>query len=372
MDEIDDLPDYLIANQVPEARYVVLYEKRNITHDISGNLLSLNYTDYLSGQADDLELQLEDTQGKWRTDWYPGHGDTLTFSMGWEGSPLREVGRFEIDEVELSYPPSVVSIRALATGIRGTLRTTQNRAYEGMTLESVARQIASRQQLQLVGRIESIKLDRLTQKESDLAFLRDLADTYDYAFKVVGSKLVFHSISELAKAKPVGLLALTALSNVRIRDQLREVPKAVEVKHKDPASKKLIEYRIENGRTVAVPSSSSKTTSSGTTKKSRKRSTSAEEAKAKAKAELARANRERTTGGWGCMGRPNLVSGNVIALQDDGAGQFAGNYLITRSRHAFDRDSGYSTEVEACRVSSKNQPVENAQVGAASVSHGGA
>ncbi|HGL5374066.1 TPA: phage late control D family protein [Citrobacter farmeri] len=347
---MDEMTDYLTPNQVPDAKFVVLYEQRNITRDISKNLMSLRYTDYLSGQADDLDIQLEDAEGKWRGDWYPGHGDSLTLSIGWNGAQMREVGTFEIDEIELTYPPSVVSIRGLATGIRSSLRTVENRAYEGMTLEGVARQIAARQGLDLVGTIAPLKLDRLTQKESDLVFLRELASTYDYAFKVVSGKLVFHSITELAAAKPVGSLRLSQLANVRLREQLREVPKAVDVKHKDPAKKKLVEYRIENGKTVAVPSSVSKATSSGTTKKQRKRAVSEDVAQAQAKAELAKANRERITGGWTCMGRPNLVSGNVWTLAGEDAGRFAQNFLITQSTHSFDRAGGYVSDVETCWV----------------------
>lgn len=169
--------------------------------------------------------------------------------------------------------------------------------------------------------------------------MSSLADEYGYAFKVTGNKLVFHAISELAKGKPVATQLLQDQANVHLRDKIKDVPKAVEVKHKDPVKKQLISYRIVNGETVAVPSSASKTTTSGDTKKSRKRSTSAEESKAKAKAELAKANRERTTGSWTAMGRPNLVSGNVVSLV--AAGKLGGNYLILSSQHRMIRTGGY-------------------------------
>ncbi len=94
--------DAMIPKQVPEARFVLTYQQRNITRDISKHLLSLTYSDFLTGEADSLEVELEDTEGKWRDAWYPGHGDTLKLSIGWEGEPLRAVGSFEIDEVELN------------------------------------------------------------------------------------------------------------------------------------------------------------------------------------------------------------------------------------------------------------------------------
>ena len=341
--------DALIPKLVPEARFVLTYQQRNITHNISLALLSLTYIDYLSGQADSLEVELEDTEGKWRDAWYPGHGDALTLAIGWEGAPLRTLGRFEIDEVELRCPPSTVTIHGLAAGINLALRTTEHRAYENLTLDAVAKQVATRLGLELIGKIEPIKLDRLTQQDSDLTFLSSLADEYGYAFKVTGNKLVFHAISELAKGKPVATQLLQDQANVHLRDKIKDVPKAVEVKHKDPVKKQLISYRIVNGETVAVPSSASKTTTSGDTKKSRKRSTSAEESKAKAKAELAKANRERTTGSWTAMGRPNLVSGNVVSLV--AAGKLGGNYLILSSQHRMIRTGGYTVDQEVCRVS---------------------
>jgi len=340
--------DAIIPAQVPQARFVLTYQQHNITRNVSQHLLSVSYDDYLTGQADSLAVELEDTDGKWREQWYPGHGDSLTLSMGWEGQPLRALGRFEIDEVELNCPPSTITIHGLATGIKAALRTPSHHAYENTTLPAIAQQIAARQGLELIGTIQPIPLDRLTQQDADLTFLRNLAAEYDYAFKITGHRMVFHAISALAKAAPVATLVLQDLSNVNLRDQIKNVPQAVEIKHKDPATKTLVTYKIENNQTVAVPSSVSKTTTSGDTQKSRKRSASTEESKAKAQAQLAKANRERTTGNWSAMGRSNLVSGNVVTLV--AAGKLGGHYLITSSQHRMTR-TGYTVSQSVSRVS---------------------
>ncbi len=205
------------------------------------------------GFDDSLSVELEDSEGKWRDAWYPGHGDSLSLAIGWDGQQLRTVGSFEIDRVELNGPPFTVTIEGLATGIKASLRITEHRAYENTTLDAVAKQIATRQGLELVGSIEPIKLDRLTQQNSDLEFLRDLAGEYDFAFKVTGSRMVFHAISELAKAAPVATFTLGDLSRINLQDQIKDIPQAIEVKHKDPAKKKLVVYKIENGETVAYP-----------------------------------------------------------------------------------------------------------------------
>ena len=340
--------DAITPAQVPQARFVLTYQQHNITRNVSQHLLSVSYDDYLTGQADSLAVELEDTEGKWRDQWYPGHGDSLTLSMGWEGQPLRALGRFEIDEVELNCPPSTITIHGLATGIKAALRTPSHHAYENTTLQAIAQQIAARQGLELIGTIQPIPLDRLTQQDADLTFLRNLAADYDYAFKITGHRMVFHAISALAQAAPVATLVLQDLSNVNLRDQIKSVPQAIEHKHKDPATKTLMAYKIENNQTVAVPSSMSKTTTSGDTQKSRKRSASTEESKAKAQAQLTKANRERTTGNWSAMGRPNLVSGNVVTLV--AAGKLGGHYLITSSQHRMTRN-GYTVSQSVSRVS---------------------
>ncbi|QZD72861.1 phage late control D family protein [Pseudomonas sp. 3-2] len=340
--------DALSPQQIPQARFVLTYQQHNITRDVSEHLLSLTYTDHLTGQADSLEVELEDTQGKWRDAWYPGHGDTLTLAIGWEGTPLRTLGRLEIDEVELNGPPSTITIHALATGITGPLRTLEHRAYENLTLAAIAQQIAKRQGLTLVGHIEPIPLDRLTQQDTDLTFLRNLAATYDYAFKITGHQLVFHAISQLANAAPVATHHLSDLANIHLRDQIKTLPKTIELKHKDPAKKQLITYTLINNQTVAAPSNATQTTTSADTHKSRQRSTTTAQSQAQATAQLAKTNRQRTTGQWTTTGQPHLISGNVITLH--ATGKLNGRYLITSSQHRMTRDGGYTTEQKVSRI----------------------
>lgn len=344
--------DALNPLHIPQARFVLTYQQRNITRDISEHLLSLTYTDHLTGQADSLAVELEDTQGHWRDTWYPGHGDTLTLAIGWEGAPIRTLGRLQIDEVELTGPPSTITIHALATGINDPLRTLEHRAYENLTLAAIAQQIATRQGLTLVGHIEPIPLDRLTQQDTDLTFLRDLAATYDYASKITGQQLVFHAISQLANATPVATHRLTDLANIHLRDQIKTLPKAIEIKHKDPVKKQLITYTLINNQTVAAPSSATQTTTSADTQKSRQRSTTTEQTQAQAKAQLAQANRQRTTGQWTTQGQPHLTSGNVITLHT--TGQLKGRYLITSSTHRITRDGGYTTHQQVTRIHPNN------------------
>lgn len=147
-------------NTVPHPVFQLAYGQHNITSDITPYVLSVTYTDYLSGQSDELEVALEDSDGRWINVWYPRQGDKLKLKIGYAGEPLLPCGEFEIDEVEFAFPPSTVSIKALAAGVKKSVRTRVGRAYENTTLAAIALRIAKRNHLVLVGKIRDIRIDR--------------------------------------------------------------------------------------------------------------------------------------------------------------------------------------------------------------------
>ncbi|EEI4451458.1 phage protein D, partial [Salmonella enterica] len=67
---------------VPEPIFVLRYNLKDITHDITAYATSITFTDKLSGESDELEVELEDSEQRWRDAWYPGMGDTLTLQLG--------------------------------------------------------------------------------------------------------------------------------------------------------------------------------------------------------------------------------------------------------------------------------------------------
>lgn len=337
-----------IKNLAPVADYRVFYEKKDISSELAKFMTSISFADYLSGQSDELSIELENVDGRWNKEWYPGQGDELTFELGWTGEERRQMGVFEIVDINFQFSPSTVTITAQAVGIKTSVRTKTARAYEKTTLDKVAKAVADRQGLTLVGAIEPIALDRLTQQESDIEFLKKLADEYDYAFKIEGTKLIFHAISELMRQPSVASFLLTDISGGSIRDVIKQIPKAVEVKSHDPAKKKTVIYDVQNGSMTPKSSSVSKATTSPDTIKKSSRASSPEVAGAKAQAELAKANREKTTGNIDLMGNATYLSGNVLTLE--AGGELNGDYLILACQHSVDRSGGWSTTLDICRI----------------------
>lgn len=353
MAALTDLLPTAVA-KVPHPVFVLSYEQKNITSDITPYVRSVTYTDYLSGQSDELEVELEDADGRWVRHWYPGKGDTLSLKIGYEAAPLLPCGAFEIDEIEFAQPPATVSIRGLATGIKKSVRTRESRPFENTTLAAIAQRIAKRNKLTLTGKIRDIRIDRVTQyQERDVEFLTRLAREYGYAFKIVGRKLVFTELADLRDGGTVATLKATDLISIRMRDKIKDVYQEAKGKYHDPKTKKLVVYGMkgdqvtEVGQTTAsTKKQSGQSTSSDTLKISSRGSKAAVQAKTQAALEAA--NLQQTAGDLTVPGNPKLVAGTTFELAD--CGKLSGKYLVESARHRLDRGGGYVTELEVKRV----------------------
>lgn len=199
-------------------KFIVTYNGKNITDDITRYLVDLSVTDVLSGESDEVSIQLEDSEGRWRGPWYPTKKDKITVSLGYDDE-LFEFGTFEVDEIEHSGPPDKVDLRAIAAGISKQMRTNKSVAHEGKTLKGIAQAVAESNGLELMGEIRDISIRRVTQnRETDLAFLKRTADMYGYVFTVRDSKVVFSSIYEIDSSDVVNEIDREDLISYSIKD----------------------------------------------------------------------------------------------------------------------------------------------------------
>lgn len=338
-------------NPVPAPAFELSYNGRTITNDIAPFVMSATYTDHLTGEADSLDIELEDSDGRWLDHWYPEKGASLVYRFGYENGQLISAGSFDIDELELGGPPSIVRIKGLATGVQKAVRTSNNRPYEKTTLAAIAQRIAKRHKMTLVGKIEPLQIDRATQyQEGDLAFLTRLARQYGYAFKVTenNTRLVFWKTADLQVQKAIRSYTPQDLASWNFRDKVSDVPAGVEVKHHNTKNKKLVTYHVKEGETTVVSNATSGKATSADTVKLTPRAPNKASAEAQAKAELDRRLLERTSGEINLEGDPALAAGANIALQ--GFGKLDGLYTITRATHTITRNVGYATSLELKRA----------------------
>lgn len=319
----------------PKPFFKVLYDGKNITEDISKHLLSLSYTDKTEGESDELEIQLEDVDRLWQNEWYPQKGSTLKAEIGTAGGAVLSCGSFMIDEIEFTAPPDIVCIKALAAGIHSGVRTKKSYAHENKTLSEVIRTVAANSGFQVSGQIANIRIGRIMQhRETSLAFLKRLSLDYGYVFSVRDKTLVFTSVYDLEARGRVLTLDRADLTGFSFRDKTTETYKGAKAQYHNAMTNELVSH--------------SEAGSDGEQLEIRSKAENKQQAEAKAKAALHRANTQEKTGSITAPGNVLLVAGQNIELS--GLGVLSGIYHITASRHTLDKSMAYGTEAELKRV----------------------
>lgn len=331
---------------VDKPLFSVVYNGVDITNAmLDKGFISLRYTDRYEFESDDLEIQVEDNDGLWQSGWYPEKGAKLSMSFGY-GAMLVPAGEFEIDEIGLSGPPDVVTIRAIATGITQQLRTKRSEGYEKQNLQQIIQKVAGRNGLTVDGKIEQIQFERVTQNnETDVEFLKRLSYDFGYIFSIRAKKLVFYNIMEIDKQAPAKVYSRSQLSRWNMTDKSAEVFKQAEARHFDQ-NKKVTHFSVEQGTGIVKADTLAITG----------RTENKQQADVKAKVALYRKNSAQQEGSVGMPGDPVMVAGNVVALL--GFGKFSGNWVIRESSHTFTRGGGYGTSLDMKRAGNTDAQAE--------------
>lgn len=329
---------------VPRPTFRLLYDKKDITREISPMVLDVTYTDAIKNDSDSLDISLENAAGKWLTDWYPTLGATLTLSIGYEGLPLIDCGSFQIDEINIASPPSTVRIRALSASVKTSQRTPKSKAYNDMTLDAIVSDVAKRNKLMLKGDIEPIPIHRATQAhETDLNFIKRVAAGYGYAFNVKGDILICYKLESLKTGKTVSTIDLSEGGNVfryNFTDKIKDIVKKAKVKHHSRKRRKTIK--------AESPAEGNHATS-GDNAEFVAYAENEQQATAKSKAAVNKQNDEKTTGNLSLAGNPVLRAGLTIELAGIGK-VLSGKWMIDTSRHSISRSNGYTTDIDLKKV----------------------
>lgn len=332
---------------IHEPTVTIKWSGKDVTGDITPFLIDVTYTDFMEGESDSIEFSLEDAQGSWIGPWYPQFGDTIEAWIGYRDDTMLPCGVFEIDEIEFSGPPDVVRVKALAAGVKRSVRTRNGRAYENTTLADIAATIARRNKLKLIGKIEKIAIQRVTQVyETDLVFLKRLAEEYGYSFAVRGGYLNFFKRADLKTSKPTLVITRSDVTRYRARDKVHGVAAVATVNYHDPRTKKTRKHKVTD--------KAAKTNAHGTDElKVIARAESQEQAKLKANAAIDRQNEDQTSMTLTMPGNVKVVAGINVSIV--GFGHYDGKYTVTQSRHSLGRSAGFGTEAELKRVRDPEQ-----------------
>ena len=329
--------------------FVVKYEQKDITADIAPYLVSFSYTDYLGGQSDELQLDFEDTDGRWLRTWYPEQGDTVSLSCGDQFTGVVNWGNFEIAEIEWQRSVrggDTVSLKALSTGITKSNRTLKAKAYENTTLAAIVRLVTKRLHLSVSGTVADIPIRRVTQyQERDVEFLTRLAAEYGHTFKIVGNTLVFESREALAGRDAAAVLLPENLTQIRLRDNIKNVPESVEVSSFDHRAKKTVRSsRKTRPRRKPRRTGKRQAATTDTLKIVARSGENQAQLDRRAQSALDNAQDDKCAGSITLYGNALLVAGQTVELAR--MGHFSGRYLVKQARHDYSRLRGYTTELE--------------------------
>lgn len=348
----------MIFAQPSEPVFRLIYRGMDISSEMDPHLISCTYTDKVHGEADDIEVTVQDREGLWRGEWCPEHGDKVELWIGYKGLPLVPCGEFEIDEpnARLGRGGDTFSFRGVSAPVTKSVRSTKSRRYENQSLKQVAQKIADQHGFEIVGTPPEIVFEQLAQRrERDLEFLSRMSEDYGVYFSVKGKKLVFVKREELHEREPVFILRAESddyltLDLKRSADKTYSKAKAT---YFDGNEKKKIEVEIEDSKVK-----------SGDTLRIDDRVESVGQAQALAKSRLEKENLKKQTGSALMVGNPLLLAGNRIEL-DEGCGRWAGGYLIQQSRHHIVRGQGYTTSIEFALAGEKKAEAAKKKTGPA-------
>lgn len=343
---------------------IVTYNGKDISESLAQYVLSFSYTDNLTGQVDDISITLEDRAELWEADWMPERGATLDITIctyNWSDLYSEEqdlpLGKFEIDELEVSSAPNVVTIKAVAISIGddSTLRSTlRSHTWENISVQKAANDIAWQNGMKLQWYCDdNPNIDKLEQNdESDLDVLQKICDDAGFSLKVTTDTIIIFDVEKFEKedvyaeyyhpgttilnivenqSKPV---QTDALLNYSFKAKIRDVYKKCHVKYAKDKDKSVIES------TFVAPDKKEK---EGATLEVHQQVSSQAEADRLAKKKLREKNCEEFTGSFSSDGNMELCAGETIEML--GFGNFSGKYIITQAKHDIS-SSGFTSSVE--------------------------
>ncbi|MCE1114172.1 MULTISPECIES: phage late control D family protein [Pseudomonas] len=230
-----------------QPQFRITADGHDITTLINDRLLLLRTTDKPGLEADEFELRIDARDGAVAL---PARGALLEVQLGHAGQPLSRLGRYSVDEVELSGPPDTLVIRGKASDLRGTGKTIRSGSWEQVTLQRIVVEIAARNGWQAVCPV-AVQVPRVDQySESDFNFITRLARQHDCTAKLANGQLLVmpRQGGQSASGKALGVVSIARadVSQWQFRLADKSTHKAVRTRHQDSASGQLQAVELAN------------------------------------------------------------------------------------------------------------------------------
>lgn len=196
----------------PRPLFRVEIDGLDITDALQDRLIDLSITDNRGFEADQVELQIDDTDGLIDL---PSKGVSLRAWLGWEHGELIYKGSYTVDEIEHAGAPDILTVRARSADLRTGLTTQRERSWHDLTLGDIVNTLASENGLQAAidGALAAQPIVHIDQtNETAVNLLTRLARQFDAIATVKDGKLIFMPV---AGGRSVSGQALPAVAITR-------------------------------------------------------------------------------------------------------------------------------------------------------------
>ena len=108
-------------------RVIVIFNKVDISDEITHSISSLNYTDNSKNAIDDLEIELENLDYIWLKEWYPDENAQLLVGIHEElenETNFLDLGTFYVDEP--TFEDHKLTLKCLALPLDQNIRDQKN------------------------------------------------------------------------------------------------------------------------------------------------------------------------------------------------------------------------------------------------------
>ena len=210
--------------------YLVISQKKNITHIIKDRLISILITEEEGLRSDSLILTLDNRDSRVKM---PETGAEIEIWLGYEEKELVKMGLFTANEVSIEAPSRIMTITANASDMKETFKERKERSWENITIEELAGKIAGEHGCRSVisDDLREKFFSHIIQNESDLHFLTRISMEFDAVFKIAGGNLVMVSQgrgrSASGKKIPCSVFKRTDLEKWAVRIIDRDLYKSV-------------------------------------------------------------------------------------------------------------------------------------------------
>lgn len=324
----------------------LLAGKEDYQDDIRKFLESFSCTACASGEADRIEVTLQNCDGRFFKKWRPRKKDKLTAKIvmkDWKKGQAKKVfncGTFLIESFSGSGPPMSFSINATSVPESSSFRATvRDKSWKKAKLKEVARKIANRYHMKLVFDGEDFSIGTVEQSgETDCSFLTNLCEEYAYGIKIFKGKIIIYSKEKYEKKPVAGTIYKRMMADFNFESNLCGTYTGAKMKYTDSDTDKEVTVKVGKGNRWLTVSGDANSTA---------------QAKRKAKAALRNQNEQANI--FNCTIRGNTRYHETDTVKIYGFGRVSGKYFIDQVVHSIDGQGGFTTSLTMHRVLTREQ-----------------